>query len=90
MDGHDPAGAAKEAAARQAVELAGAACLIVFAVILQVVQREASDPDFIPQLGARAGLWRRAAARHAEARLARLGIWALAQAERQRRAADAR
>lgn len=88
MAEHDPAGAAKEAAAVKAVELASAVCLIVMAVVLQIAQREASDPDFIPQLQARAKLWQRRLARHAEARLARLGIWALAQAERQRRMAD--
>ena len=85
---HDPAGAAKEAAAKQAVELAGTLCLVAIGVVLQITQRQASDPDFIPQLQARAHLWRRRLARHAEARLARLGIWALAQAERQRRLAD--
>jgi hypothetical protein len=89
MADHDPAGAAKEAAARQAVELAGAVCMIAVAVIFQIAQRQAGDPDFMPQLAARTALWRRRLARHAEARLARLGIWALAQAERQRRAADA-
>lgn len=90
MAEHDAAGAAKEAAAVQAVQLAGAAALIVIGVVLQVTQRQASEPDFIPQLQARGRLWRRRLARHAEARLARLGIWALAQAERQRRMADAR
>lgn len=90
MAEHDPAGAAKEAAAVQAVQLAGAAAFIVIGVAAAIAQREASNPDFIPQLAARARLWRRRLARHAEARLARLGIWALAQAERQRRAADAR
>ena len=89
-DKHDPKGAAKEAAAVQAVELAGTAVLIVVAVVLQIVQRETSSPDFVPQLAVRARLWRRRLARHAEARLARLGIWALAQAERQRMVADAR
>ena len=87
---HDPAGAAKEAAAVKAVELASTAVLIVMAVVLQIMQREASDPDFVPQLAARARGWRRRLARHAEARLARLGIWALGQAERQRQVADAR
>lgn len=85
---HDPAGAAKEAAAVQAVQLAGALCLVVIGVVLQVTQRQASDPDFVPQLTARAALWRQRLARRAEGRLARLGIWALAQAERQRLACE--
>ena len=86
----DPGGAAREAAARQAVELAGAAALIVVGVVLQITQRQAFEPDFVPQLAARARLARRRLARHAEGRLARLGIWALAQAERQRQVADDR
>lgn len=89
-DKHDAKGAAKEAAAVQAVELVGALGLVAVAVVLQVVQRHASDPDFIPQIQARAKQWRRKLARHAEGRLARLGLWALAQAERQRTVADAR
>ena len=85
---HDPAGAAKEAAAVQAVQLAGAMCLIVIGVIVQVTQRQASDPDFVPQLTAHVKLWQWRLARHAEGRLARLGIWALAQAEQQRMACE--
>jgi hypothetical protein len=88
MAEHDPAGVAKEAAARQAVELAGAVRMIAVAVAFQIAQRQAGEPDFIPQLSARAKLWRRRLARRAEGRLARLGIWALAQAERQRAVAD--
>lgn len=77
VDGkHDPKGAAQEAAAVQAVEIFGTLALCIVAVF---VQRHAADPDLVRTLRMRA-------ARIAEGRLARLGIWALAQAERQRQA----
>lgn len=88
MAEHDARAAAREAAAVQAVELAGTLILVVLGVVFQAAQRQASDPDFAAQLAARGKRARRGLARHAEARLARLGIWALAQAERQRRMAD--
>lgn len=90
MAEHDAAGAARETAAVQAIELAGAVAMVAIGVIFQITQRQASEPDFVPQLGARARRARRALARHAEGRLARLGIWALAAAEKQRKVADAR
>lgn len=80
MAEHDPAGAAKEAAAaegaKQIVSILGLVALSVTAVL---VQRYAADPDLVRTLRMRT-------ARAAEGRLARLGIWALAQAERQRQA----
>lgn len=78
MAEHDAAGAAKEAAAAQAaaeaVSIIGFAALSLLAVF---VQRRAADPDFTRTMRMRAALT-------AEGRLVRLGIWALAQAERQR------
>lgn len=78
MAEHDAAAAAKEAAAdaavRQAIEAAG---LVIMIVISVAMQRYVHDPDLGRTLRMRA-------ARAAEGRLARLGIWALKQAERQR------
>lgn len=54
MSDHDPAGAAKEAAAVKLVELAALGATIILAVLMQVAQRQASSPDFIPTARARA------------------------------------
>lgn len=43
---HDPAAAAKEAAAVKAVELAAAAVMIGLALVNSLAQRATSDPDF--------------------------------------------
>lgn len=78
MADHDPKGAAKEAAAvaatTQAIEILASLVLVAIAVF---AHRAIDDP-------ATGTTWRMKAARTAEGRLARLGIWALAQAERQR------
>lgn len=80
MAEHDPKGAAAEAAAaagaEQAVALIGTVIMCVVAVFLQ---RHLADPDVVRT-------WRMRAARAAEGRLARLGVWALGQAERHRQA----
>ncbi len=80
MTEHDPAGAAKEAAAAEAArQVVSTVGLLAFSVLAVYLQRHLHDPDF-------ARTMRMRAARAAEGRLARLGIWALASAERQRRA----
>jgi hypothetical protein len=80
MTEHDPAGAAKEAAAAEAArQIVSTIGLVAFSVLAVYLQRHAADPDFARTLRMRA-------ARTAEGRLARLGIWALTQAERQRQA----
>lgn len=87
MADHDPKAAAKEAAAVKAVELGAALCMIVIAVALQVAQRQAMGPDFTADLGRQLRTGQARLHACAEGRLARLGIWALEQAERQRKAA---
>lgn len=77
--------AAKEAAARQAVELLGACCMIVIGVALQLAQREASQPDFIPLLGKRLKSHRAGWAKRCERGWAVAAGWAWRRAERFRR-----
>jgi len=80
MAEHDAAGAAKEAAAAEAArQVVSTVGLLAFSVLAVFLQRHLHDPDF-------ARTTRMRAARTAEGRLARLGIWSLAQAERQRQA----
>lgn len=78
MAEHDAKAAAKEAAAvaatTQAIEIIASVVLVGIAIF---AHRAIEDP-------ATETTWRMKAARAAEGRLARLGIWALAQAERQR------
>lgn len=74
--------AAREAAARQAVELAGACVMIVIGVALQLAQRQASQPDFIPLLGKRLKSRRAAWAKRCERGWAVAAGWAWRRAER--------
>jgi hypothetical protein len=70
----DVSGAVREAAAVKVVELAAACAMVIVAVVMQVAQRRASDPDFTRT-------WRMRAAKQAERGWACAAGWAWRRAE---------